>query len=247
MICKKCGTDDRSPSGGCRQCSRDAASRYRAAHPERIKAANQKSYKKECAGGVPRLTQWKLDNPDRIKAQSADRYAEHGEKMRAASAAWIAANRERRDAQQKAWHAANKDKNKAKFQDAYKADPEKFKAIAAKWREANPEKHREIVKKNRLANPETSRIHNANRRARKKAVGGKLSRGLARKLFALQKGVCPCCKQPLGADAQLDHKMPLALGGTNTDDNMQLLRRRCNIQKGAKHPVDFMQSRGFLL
>jgi len=36
-------------------------------------------------------------------------------------------------------------------------------------------------------------------------------------------------------------------GGSNTDDNMQLLRKLCNLQKHAKHPVDFMQERGFLL
>lgn len=247
MKCNKCGTDDRTPSGGCRQCRREVSNRYREANPEKIKEANRKSYLKELAGGGTRLAKWKQENPDLAKAQGAARYAKHGEKMRAANAEWIAANKERRDAQLKAWSAANKDKNKAKFQEAYKADPEKFKAIAAKWRGENPEKVREIVKKSRLANPESVRIHHANRRARKKAVGGRLSRGLAKKLFTLQKGVCPCCKQPLGSDAQLDHKMPIALGGTNTDDNIQLLRKRCNIQKGAKHPVDFMQSRGFLL
>lgn len=41
--------------------------------------------------------------------------------------------------------------------------------------------------------------------------------------------------------------VPLALGGTNTDGNMQLLRSTCNQKKHAKHPVDFMQQRGFLL
>jgi 5-methylcytosine-specific restriction endonuclease McrA len=45
----------------------------------------------------------------------------------------------------------------------------------------------------------------------------------------------------------MDHIIPLALGGTNTDDNIQLLRAKCNKQKGAKHPIDFMQQRGFLL
>jgi hypothetical protein len=41
--------------------------------------------------------------------------------------------------------------------------------------------------------------------------------------------------------------MPLALGGSNTDDNMQLLRAICNYHKYTKHPIDFMQSKGFLL
>ena len=86
-----------------------------------------------------------------------------------------------------------------------------------------------------------------NRRARVRETGGKLSSDLADKLFKLQKGKCPCCAQPLGDDYHLDHKMPIALGGSNTDGNMQLLRAVCNLQKAKKHPIDFMQIRGFLL
>jgi len=74
------------------------------------------------------------------------------------------------------------------------------------------------------------------------------SPNLSEKLFVLQKGICACgCQQPLGRDYHLDHRMPLALGGTNTDDNVQLLTKLCNLQKGKKHPIDFMQSRGFLI
>ena len=97
----------------------------------------------------------------------------------------------------------------------------------------------------RLANPSALRIQSENRRFRKD--GGKLSRGLAEKLFRLQRGRCACCGLPLGKRYHLDHVMPLALGGKNEDKNIQLLRQRCNSQKKAKHPIDFMRSRGFLL
>ena len=65
--------------------------------------------------------------------------------------------------------------------------------------------------------------------------------------MVLQKGLCPCCRKPLGNDYHMDHIIPLALGGSNGDNNIQLLRSECNLEKQAKHPVDFMQSRGFLL
>jgi 5-methylcytosine-specific restriction endonuclease McrA len=91
-------------------------------------------------------------------------------------------------------------------------------------------------------------MNGQNRRARKNASAGKLSFNLAEKLFKLQHGKCACgCKKHLGKDYHLDHIMPLALGGANTDNNIQLLRKQCNWQKHAKHPIDFMQSRGFLL
>lgn len=73
------------------------------------------------------------------------------------------------------------------------------------------------------------------------------SKGLAERLFRLQRGKCACCKKPLGSDYHLDHIMPLALGGVNEDSNIQLLRAKCNMQKHTVHPVEFMQQRGFLL
>jgi len=97
------------------------------------------------------------------------------------------------------------------------------------------------------ANPEARLTINRNRRARKKGNGGKLSPNIKIKLYELQRGRCACCRQPLGADYHLDHIMPLALGGQNVDSNMQLLRAVCNLSKGAKHPVDYMQRKGMLL
>jgi hypothetical protein len=99
----------------------------------------------------------------------------------------------------------------------------------------------------RKKNPDIYRVWYENRRARKLSVGGVLTLGLSLRLFQLQKGKCACCKKPLGSNYHMDHIMPLALGGTNTNDNIQLLRARCNLQKQAKHPVDFMQQRGYLL
>lgn len=97
------------------------------------------------------------------------------------------------------------------------------------------------------ANPEAGRIYEQNRRARKKTNGGTLSSNLAEILFKRQKGECVCCQKPLGKNYHLDHIMPLALGGKNEDLNIQLLRASCNRSKGAKHPIEYMQSKGFLL
>lgn len=128
------------------------------------------------------------------------------------------------------------------------ANPEKMRAYDAKWRAYNPEKRRESISKWSAAHLEERRIYEQNRRARKRESGGRLSPGIAERLFKLQRGKCACgCGQPLGDNYHLDHIMPLALGGSNTDENIQLLTASCNSQKNAKHPVDFMQSKGFLL
>lgn len=150
----------------------------------------------------------------------------------ASTAAWRAANPDQAKASSAAWNAAN---------------PKLCKKYGAKWYAANHELRNISKSAWNLANLEARRTYNHNRRSRKLANGGTLSNGLEKKLFKLQKGKCPCCHQPLGENYHLDHIVPLALGGSNTDDNIQLLRQQCNLQKSAKHPIDFMQQRGFLL
>jgi hypothetical protein len=41
--------------------------------------------------------------------------------------------------------------------------------------------------------------------------------------------------------------MPLALGGRNDDNNVQLLTPLCNLSKGAKDPIDYMRIKGKLI
>ena len=176
---------------------------------------------------------WRAANPEKQKLNERNRYL---------------ANSEARKKNSNDWYTANADKAKARMVKYRAANTEKIRVTIAKWRLANPEKAKHASKKWNAANPEYVRINAQNRRARKREAGGKLSKWLSDKLFKLQRGKCACgCKQSLGADYHLDHRMPLALGGSNEDDNIQLLRAKCNLQKSAKHPVDFMQQRGFLL
>jgi 5-methylcytosine-specific restriction endonuclease McrA len=159
----------------------------------------------------------------------------------------LAANPERKKAYSRAYRAKNPEKVKAHLRAYYAANKEKLKVKMAAYNALNIETIAIANAAWRKANPEALRILTQNRRAKKRANGGTLSSGLSAKLFKLQRGKCACCGLPLGDDFHLDHVFPSALGGPNIDDNMQLLRKRCNLQKRAQHPVDFMQSRGFLL
>ncbi len=160
--------------------------------------------------------------------------------------------------QQARWQRENPDKMRAacqRYRERHpdraglwaKKNPERHKANLTAYREQKREKCLALTKAWNKAHPDAVRTLSQNRRARKRRVGGKLSSGLRARLFESQRGKCACCAQPLGPDAQLDHIVPLALGGANEDWNMQLLLPRCNQQKGAKHPVDFMRERGRLI
>lgn len=167
---------------------------------------------------------------------------------RARKAAYYAANIEARKAYNHAYYAANPEKVRAISQAWSALNPDKVKANTAAYRDANRDKINAYHSARHAANPELTLIKGQNYRARKYGAGDYLSKDLAAKLYKLQRGKCACgCGMPLGDDFHRDHIMPLALGGTNTDDNIQLLRQRCNSQKSAKHPVEFMQERGFLI
>lgn len=174
---------------------------------------------------------------------SKKNYTKNKDKILAKNKAWSVANKEKLSAIAKAWVQKNRDK----VNRYAKTWREKNLYAAREYRKENPEKVKAGIAQWRAANPGAKHAYSQNRRARKVLAGGKLSRNLAEKLYKLQRGKCACCGELLGDDYHLDHIMPLALGGSNTDDNMQLLRAICNRQKSAKHPVDFMQSRGFLL
>lgn len=176
------------------------------------------------------------------------RYREKNlEKCIANSKAWSKANPERRREVGIAYAAANKERLKAYHAEWRRKNAQKVRDWSNAYRAANPEKARAAIKEWGKANPEAKRKIDHNARAKRVSATGKLSSGLTKKLLKLQKGLCACCREPLGKKFHLDHILPIALGGTNTDDNIQLLRPVCNHKKHAKHPVDYMQSLGFLL
>ncbi len=105
-----------------------------------------------------------------------------------------------------------------------------------RWRKNNPDHVRA-----------KSRIYSAKRKARKLEIGGDHSLEDIVRILRLQKRRCACCKVKLVSAYHVDHIVPLARGGDNSARNIQVLCPPCNWSKHAKDPIDFMQSRGFLL
>ena len=185
------------------------------------------------------------NNNSEKEAARAKRYVEENkESVTKYRISWVSENKDKCCAYSKLWRTNN---------------PEKSRAVTKKYKENNRDKQRqyrfankESIKEKRAArislNPEQSRRYYHNYVARKKANGGVISKGRSNELFILQKGKCACCHVKLdSSNTHMDHIMPIALEGKNNDMNIQLLCMSCNLQKHAKHPIDFMQSRGFLL
>jgi 5-methylcytosine-specific restriction endonuclease McrA len=92
-------------------------------------------------------------------------------------------------------------------------------------------KHAKLYWKKR--NPDKVRSANAARRARKAGVPSEpISRA---KVYARDKGVCGICgRKVLSMKWHMDHKHPLARGGSHTYANVQVAHPSCNLRKGAK-------------
>jgi len=173
-------------------------------------------------------------------ARTAQRYRENKEKISAYHAEW----HQRKKATDPTYMQRQREKTAAYF----KAHPERLKENNAKRRSENAEETKRYNREWFARNKNKRSAYQQNRRKRVLATGGKISPDIQKNLMALQQGRCACCRCDLTkAVVNLDHVMPLALGGEHADKNMQLLCKTCNNQKYAKHPVDFMQEKGFLL
>jgi 5-methylcytosine-specific restriction endonuclease McrA len=163
----------------------------------------------------------------------------------AARQAWVAANRNHLSQYRRDRYQRSAEERRRYSREWYAANTERARAARVSWIKENAEKNRSYKRAWARRNKEYLRLKD---RKRRRLIGAdRLSRGILERLQKLQRGKCACCGRPLGRDFHLDHIVPLALGGRNIDANVQLLRARCNQQKGAKHPVDYMQQKGFLL
>lgn len=232
-FCRKCQSEtEHYANGNCKECAKITGAAFY--------LRNRKAIRK-------RHSIWATENKDKRKAYSAALPEKSKEKIRIRGIHYRALNIDKIKEKNKKYGELNKDKIKKYSVEYYQKNKAKIKAYSEKWRKENIEKVRATAAAWRKANPGISTVKWHNRQARKKANGGVLSKGLSAKLFKLQKGKCACCGLPLGDKYHMDHIMPIYLGGSNSDDNIQLLRGSCNDQKSVKHPVDFMQSKGFLL
>jgi len=169
----------------------------------------------------------------RRKEVRARSYRKHREAILAYAAEYRAANAEEiknRVAGKHAMYSARyREKNYTKCLEMTQA-----------WKDANPIRRKKMQADYLQRNLDKHRINQHNRNARKRKAGGRLSADLADRLLVSQRGLCACCGASLAAGYDLDHIMPIRLGGANVDSNIRLLTPRCNRRKGGKHPNDYL-------
>lgn len=111
----------------------------------------------------------------------------------------------------------------------------------------NPEHFREKSRRRQRAEPETYATYARQRRGRILKAGGTHTKEDVEAINKRQKYKCAECGVSTRYTYDVDHIMPLALGGSTAASNLQILCPTCNRSKSAMHPVDFAKRRGRLV
>ena len=227
-----------------------------------IKTINHEFYQANKDREKKRSSVWKSENKDLIKESRKKYVSSNREKVRLAARNYYANNSGKVLSQNKEWAKNNKEKI-SESKKAYRAsNPEKIKlSHAAKYikrRTAAAEWAKKYYKENitviaarkakwHLENKEKSRAARWRRKAKIKEVGGSFSGSDIKAMLIMQKNSCVNCMTDIRAGYEIDHIMPIHLGGSNFIENIQLLCRPCNRSKWAKHPIDWAKENGRLL
>jgi 5-methylcytosine-specific restriction endonuclease McrA len=228
-ICTKCGeskpvTEFHKKSvasgrlmGPCKVCRSIQGKAYVSANREKENERHRKWREKNPGKSAEYTQRWRDNNPDKYREVTKRANEKGVERV-------------------KAWNEANRDKLVAYTQRWRKANPEKYEALI----EASKGKFAEYRKKWKRANPELVRAQVHIRRARKVGNGGDHTGEELAQLLESQGHCCanPYCRSDLKIQKkELDHKVPLASGGTSHIENLQWLCAPCNRRKHAK-PMD---------
>ena len=109
------------------------------------------------------------------------------------------------------------------------------------------EQRRQARREYTARNPERVAASNRNLRSARKRATGSHTAADVKNLFAVQHGKCATCRSSLKESGyHVDHVMPIALGGSNGPENLQLLCPPCNQKKHAMHPDEWARLNGRL-
>lgn len=128
-----------------------------------------------------------------------------------------------------------------------KRNVEKSAAYSRRWYEKNKDRLKAKALQWAKDNKERCAAKARNRLALASRSVGTHTADEIRALYERQRGRCAACRVDISSGYHADHIVALKNGGLNSIGNIQLLCRTCNLRKGAKDPVVFMQQMGFLI
>jgi 5-methylcytosine-specific restriction endonuclease McrA len=191
---------------------RDYGRRYRAKNAEIIRARRQLRHRQNREVELDQQREYRRRNRERLNAQSREYAAAHREEARQRARAWYQAHR-------------SDDllaRERQRHRDMYKNDPRRREYLRS-WKDANRAKHNEYVHVSR---------------ARRNATAGRgVSVAEWHDLIKAYGGRCAYCyaDRPL----TMDHRVPLARGGSHEIENILPACKPCNSRKHTMTEAEF--------
>jgi 5-methylcytosine-specific restriction endonuclease McrA len=179
---------------------------YREQHRDKARIHNRAYYAERADEMREYARQYRRENLEEVRQRDRDRH--HSEARKASRV---------KDYQN------NGHKKKRREKKRYQREHIRIKERVTKYRTENPDKVRESSRPALIA-----------ARARKKNAPGRFKRADIKRMLKEQNGICVTCPADISLTYQVDHIVPLARGGTNWPDNLQLLCGPCNQSKGPK-------------
>lgn len=181
-------------------------------------------------------TAYRAANPDYMREWRAA----HAEHIRASKRAYNAANAERIRAKRQIYNAANAERIRAKRQVYYSANKEKLLAYLDAYRAANKDALRAYNRAYQRAHPEMRRVSKLRRRVHMKGNGGEgFNRRQLWHLKRTQGGFCAYCCYYYPS-LSVDHIIPIDQDGPHEAANIVLACLRCNSEKNAQTPYQWV-------
>lgn len=118
------------------------------------------------------------------------------------------------------------------------------KLYLKKWVKANLSVYRAAISKWRRQNRLKNNVYNNVRRTKIKDNGGQFTEANIIAIYQKQRGLCAAghCAKQLNQKFHIDHKRPVARGGTSWPRNLQLLCAACNSSKGSKTMREWLRA-----
>lgn len=138
------------------------------------------------------------------------------------------------------WRAANAERKRATRKAEYERDREKAKQNAREWHRTHPEHAAETKRKRRAENREAILEAERLKNNRRRGAPGQYTAEDIRRIFNSQNGCCYYCEKPL-VRYHIEHKTPIARGGTNDPENIAVACAACNLRKGPRTEEEFRE------
>lgn len=202
----------------------------------------------KCGEEKPATAEWFYLRNAKLKAScracgNADskRYrVDNAEKIREWTRQYAVDNAEKIREYKQQHYVDNVEKERARRRRYYLENTEKVLERKQRYRAANAEKIREYKQQWRADNPEKERVSCSRRRAHIRAADGTHNAADIRLLLKTQKHNCWWCGKPLDiSNYHVDHRVPLARGGSNAPENLCITCPTCNMRKHDKLPQEW--------